>query len=302
MRENIPNTLRMLVVVCCLPFSAVAQPSWPDPVNLGPVVNSEAADIAPVVSKDGLSLYFFSDRPGGLGGNDLWVTRRDSADQPWGPPENLGAPINSSFEENAPALSVDGHRLYFASDRPGGTGGIDLYVSRRRDRRDDFGWGEPENLIAVNSFLNDAAPTLFEDDATGLTELYFHSDRQGGDDIYVTISGWDETFAVANLVEELSSPFLDRLPFVRKDGLELFLASNRPGGVGQLDVWLATRSAVSEPWSAPVNLGAPINTAGTDGRATLSFDGCTLYLHSTRPGGVGGFDLYASTQACRGRN
>lgn len=302
MRENILRTLRMLVVVCCLPFSAVAQPSWPEPVNLGPVVNSEAADIAPVVSKDGLSLYFFSDRPGGLGGNDLWVSRRDNADQPWGPPENLGAPINSSFEENAPALSVDGHRLFFASDRPGGTGGIDLYVSRRRDRRDDFGWGEPENLIAVNSFLNDAAPTLFEDDTTGVTELYFHSNRQGGDDIYVTIAGWDETFAVAKLVEELSSPFLDRLPFVRKDGLELFLASNRPGGVGQLDVWLATRSALSEPWSAPVNVGAPINTAGTDGRATHSFDGCTLYLHSTRPGGVGGFDLYASTRACRGRH
>lgn len=292
----------------CLLFVALARvlaadiddqfSGWGAPVNLGPLVNTGFADLGPSVSKDGLSLYFFSNRPGGFGGNDIWVSQRASVDDPWGPPQNLGPTINTSGDENAPTLSLDGHQLYFASDRPGGFGGLDLYVSQRHNKRDDFAWQSPVNLgSGVNTFADDAAAAPFEDDATGTIMLYSHSNRPGGiggDDIYASTLNADETFGPAVLVKELSSPFLDRLPSIRRDGLEMFLTSNRPGTLGLLDLWVSTRASTSDPWSTPVNLGPVINSAGVDGRGALSFDGTALYIHSTRPGGFGDFDLYVS--------
>ena len=98
-------------------------------------------------------------------------------------------------------------------------------------------------------------------------------------------------------VVELNSTFLDRLPGIRRDGLEIFLASNRPGTLGLLDLWVSTRATTWDPWPTPVNLGSRINTAAIDGRAALSFDATELYFHSTRPGGFGSFDLYISRRS-----
>jgi hypothetical protein len=69
-------------------------------VNLGPVVNSPYADMGPFVAPDGLTLYFDSDRPGGLGGSDIWVTTQATVSDAWGPPVNLGAPVNSEYDES----------------------------------------------------------------------------------------------------------------------------------------------------------------------------------------------------------
>ena len=82
---------------------------WGAPANLGPVVNSASNDQHPSISKDGLSLYFVSNRLGGFGGNDIWVTQRASVDDAWGPPQNLGPAINTSSSDFAPNLTIDGH-------------------------------------------------------------------------------------------------------------------------------------------------------------------------------------------------
>src|SRR5438034_2468574 len=149
---------------------------WSAPVNLGPVVNSGSNEQHPAISKDGLSLYFASDRAGagGMGGLDIYVSHRESLDAPWGAPVNLGPNINSAGNDLAPTFSPDGHLLYFHSNGRGGCGGADLFVSRRHDKRDDFGWELAEDLgCVVNSPFNDAGPTIFEDEATGITTLYF---------------------------------------------------------------------------------------------------------------------------------
>src|SRR5712692_5930804 len=99
-----------------------ANSEWSEPVNLGAVVNSNVLDAAPTLSKDGLSLYLTSNRPGGFGGNDLWVSHRDCEDCAWGTPVNLGPVINSPAIENRASLSSDGHLLFFFSDRSGGHG------------------------------------------------------------------------------------------------------------------------------------------------------------------------------------
>ncbi|MBW3543974.1 MAG: hypothetical protein KY476_27305, partial [Planctomycetes bacterium] len=183
---------------------------WSEPVHLGPVVNTQVAEAYPAVSSDGLSLYFTGgNKLGGSGGRDLFVTRRASIHEPWGTPQNLGPTINTSGHDNNARLSRDGHRLYFSSNRDG-FGGFDLYVSRRRDSGDDFGWQPAVNLGAgVNSSADEWDATLFEEDGTESVLLFFTSARGGTTDIDVSSLQEDETFGPGVLVVELSSPAND---------------------------------------------------------------------------------------------
>jgi Tol biopolymer transport system component len=277
---------------------------WSDPVNLGAAINTNFVESAVSVSKNGLSLYFASNRAGGLGDWDLWVAQRASVEDDWGTPQWLGANINSSSRETHPALSLDEHRLYFVSGRPGGCGGNDIYVSRRRDRRNDFGWEPAQNLGCmpdyINSPLADETPGFFEDE-TGQVIMYFSSTRTGGlgsYDIYASVMSDDDTFGPGEIVAELSTASSENGAAVRRDGLEVIFASNRPGGLGGMDLWMATRDGTADPWSTPVNLSA-LNSSSMDGcRMSLSFDGRTLYFTSDRPvvGSFGLRDLYMSTR------
>ena len=276
---------------------------WSTPTSLGAVVNTAGNDSGPCISKDGLSLYFNSDSLGGYGNLDIFVSHRDSVDQPWGPPQNLGPNINSSLADNAPVLSNDEHWLYFQSTRPGGFGGQDLYVARRHNQRDDLNWEPAVNLgNVVNTPANEGAPVYFEDDKTGTVSLYLYSNRPGGlggADIYVSVRQPDETWGAPVLVEELSSSSSDIQAAVRRDGLEMFVTSNRPGSYSSLaDIWVSTRESTSDPWSTPVNPGSVINspTPYFQGRPSISSDGTALYFYAYRPGGFGVQDLYVSTR------
>src|SRR5437762_1492790 len=255
---------------------APAYGPWSAPVNLGPVINSPFNDNHPAISKDGLSLYISSGRPGGVNGvnalqaEEIWVSQRPSLNAEWGPPVNLGAAINIvGSNTGSPTFTPDGHRMYFHSSRPGFCGLADLYVARRHDKRDNLGWGPAENLgCVVNGPAFDNGPTYFEDETTGITTLYFTSTRLGGPgdyDIYAsTRVGDDGEFGPAVLVAELSAPGRDTRTAIRRDGLEMFLSSDGTGRFG----------------------GAP----------ALSFDGTTLYFFSERAGGIGKRDLYVTTR------
>jgi hypothetical protein len=160
---------------------ATPSDAWSEPINLGPVVNGPYREISPTITPDGLELYFSdyaggqAPRPGGYGKMDLWVVRRTSRDAPWGEPENLGAPINTPSDDGEPSLSADGLHLFFRSDRFGGCGENDLYVTRRATLADP--WGKPENLGAkVNSHAHEFASHLSADGSI----LYYGSRRPGG--------------------------------------------------------------------------------------------------------------------------
>jgi hypothetical protein len=271
---------------------------WSVPVNLGPVINSLAMEFAPAVSRNELSLYFSSDRPG-FGGSDIWVSRRNRRDDPWGVPVNLGTPINTSFGERAPAFSRDGHWIFFVSERPGGFGGDDIWASWRTNIHDDFAWQPPINLgSGVNSNTFDAGAAFFENDEVGQPLLFFGSTRVGGpgsEDIYVSAQAANGSFGLATLVSELSSPQADRRPTVRFDGLEIIFFSNRPGTLGGADLWASTRQTVLDAWSAPENLGPMVNSTFNDAPSYLSADGRVLYMTSDRPG-FGLSDLYMATR------
>jgi len=272
--------------------------AWSTPVNLGPVVNSAAGEIGPALSGDGLSLYISVTKAGGFGGFDIWVSKRATVDAPWGPPVNLGPTVNTAAAEFVPAFSEDGHRMFFASDRPGGSGLTDIHQSYRSDIHDDFGWQTPTNLGSVlNSTADDNASTYF--DNGGHPQLIFGSGRLGGAarDLFLSHLQEDGTWGPATLIPELSSPTTENRPNIRQDGLEIFFYSDRPGGSGGQDLWTSTRTSVDAPWGTPVNLGAPVNSGGTEQHPYLSADAKTLIFSSNRPDGSGGADLWMTTRA-----
>ena len=291
-----------IVLVSAFTASSGAQKysEWSAPINLGPTVNSAANDRGPAISKNGLSLYFASARLGGLGGEDIYVSQRESRDGEWGPPSNLGSIINTGTNEGVPAFSRDGHLMFFTSGRLGGSGGIDIWVSRREDTHDDFAWQPAENLGAgVNSALNDAGPSYFEDDETGIRQLYFNSNRPGGpgtSNIYVSEQAADGSFLAASLVLELSSIGDTSRSSIRYDGREIFFNSNRPGSLTTFDLWVATRDSVFDAWSEPINLGSTVNSGQLNVQPYISSDRETLFFASIRPDGFGQTDLYMSTR------
>lgn len=277
--------------------------AWSVPVNLGPVVNSKYLDSCVAISKNGRSLFFFSTRydEGKSGIWHLYVARRASADRPWEPPQEI-AGFNDGYNATCPALSPDERLLYFASNRPGGCGGTDLWVSIRHDPRDDYFWEPPMNLGCesngyVNSPQNETAPTVFEDE-TGTEVLYFSSTRPGigGGDIWQSRMGDDGAFGPATLVKELSSAAATDVVAVRHDGLEVIVASDRPGGPGSTDLWTASRESTEDPWPEPVLIPLVNSPAADVGRMSYSFNGRALYFTSDREGGAGGRDLYVITR------
>ena len=99
---------------------AEADFTFGEPVNLGPTVNGPDHDQMPSISADGLELYFMSRRPGGSGDWDIWVSRRETTNDSWSEPENIGPTVNGSGEDWAPCISADGLELYFEGNRSGG--------------------------------------------------------------------------------------------------------------------------------------------------------------------------------------
>ncbi len=254
-------------------------------------LNTTAVDGCPIQSPDGLALYLASNRPGGVGGLDIWVARRASTADPWGAPHNLGEPVNSAADDFCPT-PVRGRGLFFVSREalPGSCGLGDIYFTRFRP---GYGWLEPSHLgcapTGPNTALDEMGPSYV--DAGGIEQLYFSS----GPDIYVSQRLEDGSFGPASAVAELNSAASDVQPNVRKDGLEVVFASNRRAGTDQ-DLYGATRDSLTEPFSAPVSLGDAVNTTtASETRPSLSWDGTQL-LFGRAPGPEGFTDIYISTR------
>jgi len=203
---------------------ASLEDDWGPPENLGATVNSAQVDYSASLTADGLELYFSSWRPGGSGCSDLYVIKRATRNSPWGSPTNLGPAVNTSYQEGATSVSSGGLELYFQSDRPGGYGGIDLYVSTRATTQDL--WGDPVNLgPAVNSPVHGVLPFLSPD---GLL-LVFVSDPPGGyggGDLWMArrasrSAPWQPA---VNLGPIVNGPIDEMYPCFAPDGSALYFA------------------------------------------------------------------------------
>jgi Tol biopolymer transport system component len=293
--------LLLLAIAASAPSAAPTYTGWSAPVNLGAAINTSASEGGPALTADGLSLYFHSGRPGGFGSRDLWVAHRATLDAAWGTPVNLGPTINSAAGQEAPALTPDGHWLFYAdNNRPGGFGDNDIWASWRPNTADDLGWQTPVNLgPTINTSSSDYGPSYVEGDG-GAPKLYFGSQRPGGagmSDIYVSERQADGSWAPPTRVPELGDVANDTRPTVRHDGLEIYIQTDRAGGSGLTDVWGATRPSTGAPWSTPVNLGPVANSATSEFAPFLTADGRSLLFSSSRAGGFGNTDLYVMTRA-----
>lgn len=282
-------------------LGVTGSPEWSTPENLGPVVNSAMRDDNPTLSADQLSLYFASDRPGGVGGIDIWVTRRASRESPWEPPVNVGPPVNTVHHDAAPSLSADGHLLFFQSNRPGTLGSFDVWVARRAGSKDVDDWETPVNLGPdVNTATDEQGPEYVASDGGGA--LYFNRGPAPLElaDLYrVEVSRSGHTEGPAQPVAELNAPgFNDAAPTLRADAREILFWSTRPMPVslGSADIWVSTRPNANHAWSPPQNAGASLNTAFADVQPEFTQDGRTLFFASNRPGGAGALDLWYSTR------
>jgi hypothetical protein len=313
------RTLRALAAVMALTmsFSAVALAApkdigdWSEAQSIETAFagahesfNTAALEGCPFVAPDGKTFFIASNRPGGLGGLDIWISTRTSANAGWGAPVNAGAPINTDADDFCPTLAPDGETFYFVSSRPGGCGGGDIYVSRMLRP----GWDEPQNLgCDVNSPAAEFSPSVINEMGKG-TMLYFSSNRPGGfapepdgaasgdTDLYVS-QAQNGIFGAPILVPGVNTAAEDSQPNLSRDGLEMYFFSTRPGTLGMADIYVATRTTTSGAWATPVNLGPKVNTAdGAETRPSLSWDGTTLYFGSNRPGGEGASDIYITTR------
>ena len=296
------------ILICCLVAtgvlmvaarSAKADFVFGEAENLGAPINTSYDDGTTYISPDGLLLYFASNLPGGYGQYDMWMATRLTKEDAWGTPVNLGPTVNASTDDGCPTMSADGLELYFTSDRPGGVGGFDIWVTTRASVSEP--WGEAMNLgQTVNGSQFDATPSITSD---GLS-LFFGSNREKIGTahpsycyVYMTTrptrnDPWGEPVRLGPTVNpglEYDSDY----PSISADGKVLFFSSNRPGGIGNSwDIWAATRPTADAEWGTAVNLGPTVNDSFNDLWPSISPDASTLYFLSERPGGVGGEDVW----------
>ena len=207
--------------------------------------NSAANDFDPFFTHDGSAVYFFSNRSGGEGGDDLYRVAFDAA-RGYGDAANLGPVINTPGDEWAPVVSFDGTRLLFSSDGHGGEGGHDLFIAGRKAD----GWGAPQPLGApVNGPAQDFDGAFVGDDATIVfasgeleTEPYarLHVTRREG-------GGWSRPQALGPAVN--CDGGLTIGPSVSvADPAGLYLATGCRGGPGRMDVYrIPVETALAPP-------------------------------------------------------
>ena len=202
------------------------------------------------------------------------------ADFVFGKPENLGSPPNSNYHDLTPTITSDGLEVYFWSNRSGGYGSWDLWNSTRASLDDQ--WLPATNPGSkINTSGIEALPCISPD---GL-ELYFSRGAETVGELMVSrrndrMSSWD---TAQNLGPVVNSSVRDDSPAITSDGLELYFISNRVGGHGLSDIWVASRPTTKDDWDTPVNVSI-VNSSSYDQWVNISGDDLTLLFQSTRPG------------------
>jgi outer membrane protein OmpA-like peptidoglycan-associated protein len=207
---------------------------WSDASNIGQPVNTLYHDSNVGLSKDGTTLYIYKDDNEG----DIFESTRDASGN-WTEPKSMGKPVNSEYSETTVSITPDGQVLFFASNRKGGYGDLDIWMTKK-DRKGD--WGEPVNL-------GDEINTKYDEDG----------------------------------------------PFIGYDGKTLYFSSEGGEGMGGFDIYRVVYDSASESWSAPQNMGYPINTPDHDIYFVPSTDGDAAFYSSVRDDGYGNSDIYMLT-------
>jgi outer membrane protein OmpA-like peptidoglycan-associated protein/tetratricopeptide (TPR) repeat protein len=207
---------------------------WKKALNLGPPINTHGNEGALSISPDGNYIFFAAcNRPDSYGSCDLYWSRKEGTT--WLPPENLGPVVNSGTWDSQPSFSSDGKTLYFASKRPGGKGGSDIWKTELGSGNQ---WSVPVNLgDSINTRLDEMAPFIHPDDQT----LYFSSrghQGMGGLDLYLSRKdALDRWSGPVNLGYPINT-YADEITLVVNASGDLaYISSDKFGGKGKQDIW-----------------------------------------------------------------
>jgi len=212
-------------------------------------------------------------------------------------PENLGDAVNSEFSEYWPFLSVDEQMLMFTVMKPLGSGEGNSSSSLQEDfyfsRLEGANWMPRSNAGSpLNTKDNEGAHSMTADGRTIYFTACNRRDGKGMCDLYK--STWkDGSWSVPkNLGSSVNSRYSEKHPSISADGRRLYFTSNRPGGKGSYDIWMAEKQGNS--WSEPVNLGDSVNTFQLEQSPFIHPDQQSLYFSSTGWPGMGQGDLFLS--------
>jgi len=263
--------------------------------NLGDAINSSYADYSPVLSADQNTIFFTSRRPGSTGdqkdeeGNymeDIYTASKTETG--WSKATGVGSPINTDGHEATVGLSPDGQTILIYKDDAG-----DGNIYSTTLNGDE--WSTP---IKLNENINSAYWEPCASISADGTILYFASNRPdgfGGRDLYTSKRTPKGEWAKAvNMGAAINTPYEEDSPFIHPDGVTLSFSSNGQQTMGGFDIFTSTLSK-DKTWSAPENVGYPINTPDDDLYYVISPNGLKSYFSSFRKGGVGEKDNYMAT-------
>ncbi len=259
--------------------------------NLGPNINTSLAELRPTISADGNLLFFICENhPQNTkyesipNSQDIWFSERDSFGN-WGKAVHLGYPLNTYFYNAVYWISPDNNRILirgaFVDGDYAGNGVSMCYLKANGN------WSKPNALRIKNYEKYDrgrsSGATLSHD---GRTLLLYLSPEKGSrnNNIYASFLQADGSWSEPkSLGKKINLPNYDAMtPYLAADGETLYFSSNRPGGLGDNDIWMSKRLDDSwQKWSEPANLGSPVNSADWDAFFTLDVGGEYAYLTSS---------------------
>lgn len=286
-----------LIAMAVTAQEMMTKPVDAEVVNIGAVINTAWPEYAPLIAADGSVMLFTSRREGSTGGlkdpygryyEDIYISYKDSSGSGWTTPRSLSDSINTATHDACVALTPGGEELIIYRTDAKQTGG-DLYLTRYNGKT----WTRPVMLSTeINTDGWESSATVTADG----NAMYFSSNRQGSigqKDIYcvrkLPNGQWSKAQNLGNLI---NSPYDEDAPFIHPDGKTLYFSSRGPGTMGGFDIFKSALNEETGEWSAPENLGFPVNSVDDDIFYITTADGQTGYYSSRQVGGKGEADIY----------
>ncbi|MBP6287830.1 MAG: OmpA family protein [Ferruginibacter sp.] len=268
--------------------------------NLGADINTDNPEMRPTISADGNLLFFIRQNdPANIqyatvpNSQDIWYSMRDSTGK-WSPAKHLSARVNASHYNAVFWISPDLNKILLkGSFIDGQYYGMGVSMIHKRS---DNSWTDAQ-MLRIRNFekFRETAQFGASMGQDGKTLLFYMTDKKGSyeNDLYVSFLEGDNIWtAPKSLGKKINLPDYNEMsPFIASDGKTLYFSSDRPGGIGENDIWMSKRLDDSwTKWSDPVNLGRPINTELSEAFFTLDAGGEYAYLTSS-DGAFGGSDI-----------
>ncbi len=259
--------------------------------NLGEIVNSNLAELRPTISADGNILFFIvENHPANTKYNsipnsqDIWYSFRNEAGH-WSAPEHMEYPLNTYHYNAVFWISPDNNRILIRNafiDGDYAGNGVSMSYLKKNGT-----WSKPQ-MLEIRNYQkydrgNQNGATMAHD---GQTLLLYMSEEKGGynNDLYVCFLQPDGTWSEPkSLGKKINlSKYNEMTPYLASDGETLYFSSDRPGGLGDNDIWMTRRlDKTWQKWSDPINLGSPINTPDWDAFFTLDAGGEYAYMSTS---------------------